>query len=97
VFEQPSSCIDMAAKTTEDPGPNNYFLVLHLTSHGLNIYYRYMSGSAAYGPSAMSLGHLSAYRLCESLAKRVIQACGMEAGLVTSERCECSLQSELET
>jgi hypothetical protein len=74
VFEQPSSCIDMAAKTAEDQGRHDYVLVLELTYYGLDIYHRQMNAHAAHRSSAMRLSHLGAYRLHASLAKRVIQA-----------------------
>jgi hypothetical protein len=71
VFEQPSGCIDMAAKIVE---PYDHILVLQLTHFSLDIHRRQMSANAAEGSSSVRLDHLSAYMLHRLLAERVIQA-----------------------
>jgi hypothetical protein len=70
VFEQPSSCIDMAAKTVE---PYNHVLVLQLTHFSLDMHRRQMSANAADGSSSVRLDQLSAYMLHRLLAEQVIQ------------------------
>jgi hypothetical protein len=74
VFEQPSICIDMAAKTVEDQRPHNQILVLQLTYYGLDIYHRQMGGGAVYAASSMGLNHLGTHRFYRTLAERVVQA-----------------------
>lgn len=63
VFESPSSCIDMAAKTVEDQEPYNHVLDLRLTRFDLDIYHRQMNANDADGSSSTRLGKLSVYIL----------------------------------